>query len=186
MYTSRTIFAATLVVLIGSTADAADTLGGNDVPNLGQPIAPQDFQAWNISVFPDGTGLPDGSGTAVQGKAVYAEKCAVCHGDKGEGGLGPRLVGGQGSLPAPGRGIKTVGSFWPYATTLFDYVRRDMPWDHPKTLSNDEVYAVCAYVLSMNGIVGENDVLNKTSLPTVKMPNRDGFIDRYPNAPDSY
>jgi S-disulfanyl-L-cysteine oxidoreductase SoxD len=114
-----------------------------------------------------------------QGAVVYAQKCAVCHGDKGEGKINARLVGGQ--ITGDGPVVKTVGSYWPYATTLFDFVRRAMPWNQPKSLTNDEVYAVSAYVLRMNNIIGENDVMDAKTLPQVKMPNRDGFIPLFPN-----
>jgi cytochrome c len=145
---------------------------------FGQPIAAEDAAAWDISIASDGVGLPPGSGTPAQGAVVYAEKCAACHGQKGEGQPNDRLVGGQltGDQPA----VKTVGSYWPYATTLFDYTRRAMPWQQPKSLTNDEVYAVSAYILRLNGIIGENDVMNATTLPKVAMPNRDGFISLYP------
>jgi cytochrome c len=114
---------------------------------------------------------------------VYAAKCQACHGEKGAGQPNDRLVGGKGSL-APDKGpvVKTIGSYWPYATTLFDYVRRAMPWTAPKSLTNDEVYAVSAYLLNLNGIIAANDVMNAQTLPKVQMPNKDGFIPfpRYP------
>ena len=107
---------------------------------------------------------------------MYAAKCQACHGEKGAGRPNDRLVGGEGSL-APGKPpVKTVGSYWPYATTLFDYVRRAMPWQAPKSLTNDEVYAVSAYLLALNNVIGKDDVIDAQSLPKVKMPNRDGFI----------
>jgi S-disulfanyl-L-cysteine oxidoreductase SoxD len=145
-------------------------------PNLGKPISPEDLAAWDISIGPDGAGLPPGSGTAKQGEAVFTAKCQACHGAKGAGQPNDRLVGGQGSLPGDKPAIKTVGSFWPYATTLFDYVRRAMPYVESKSLSPDETYAVVAYVLNLNGVVGDTDVINAQTLPNVKMPNRDGFI----------
>lgn len=145
-------------------------------PQLGQPIAPQDIAPWDISVGPDGATLPPGSGTAPQGQAIYIAKCQSCHGVSGTGGPADVLVGGMGSLVSGKMPLKTVGSYWPYATTLFDYVRRTMPFFQPKSLSNDEVYAVSAYILNLNGIVGENDVVDARSLPKVKMPNRDGFV----------
>jgi cytochrome c len=145
-------------------------------PRLGQPISPADVAPWNISIGPDGAGLPPGRGTATQGESVYAAKCQSCHGDKGSGKPNDALVGGSGSL-APGKApVKTVGSYWPYATTLFDYVRRAMPFQAPKSLSTDEVYAVSAYILSLNGIIEPDEVLDAQSLPKVRMPNRDGFI----------
>jgi len=145
-------------------------------PNLGKPISPEDLAAWDISIGPDGAGLPPGSGTAKQGEAVFTAKCQACHGEKGAGRPNDRLVGGQGSLPGDKPPIKTVGSFWPYATTMFDYVRRAMPYNESKTLSSDEIYAVVAYVLNLNGVIGDTDVINAQTLPNVKMPNRDGFI----------
>jgi cytochrome c len=141
---------------------------------FGQPIAPADLAPWDISIAPDGAGLPSGRGTAAQGETVYLLKCQACHGEKGVSGANDALVGG--SL-APGKpAVKTVGSYWPYATTLFDYVRRAMPFPETKSLTDDEVYAVSAYILSLNGIVGTEEVLDAQSLPKVKMPNRDGFI----------
>jgi len=145
-------------------------------PNLGKPITPEDLAAWDISIGPDGAELPPGSGTAKQGEAVFTAKCQACHGAKGAGQPNDRLVGGQGSLPGDKPAIKTVGSFWPYATTLFDYVRRAMPYVESKSLSPDETYAVVAYILNLNGVVGDADVINAQTLPNVKMPNRDGFI----------
>jgi cytochrome c len=167
------VVAVALAAALGA-AHAADT------PDLGRPISPQEFAAWDISIAPDGAGLPPGSGTATQGAAVYAEKCAACHGEKGAGQPNDRLVGGIGTLAGDQAPVRTVGSFWPHATTLFDYVRRAMPWPQPQSLSNDEVYAVAAYILNLNGIIGETDVLDARTLPKVKMPNRDGFFSVYP------
>ncbi len=148
---------------------------------FGQPIAPADVAPWDISIGPDGVGLPPGRGTAAQGEAIYAAKCQGCHGAQAVGGPNDPLVGG--SL-APGKPpVKTVGNYWPYATTLFDYVRRAMPFQESKSLTNDEVYAVSAYILNLNGIVGANDMLDAQSLPKVKMPNRDGFIP-FPRKPN--
>ena len=144
-------------------------------PGLGRAATPEEISAWDISIGPDGAGLPPGRGTAAQGAAVFAEKCAACHGDKGAGKPNDQLVGGVGSL-AGDAPIKTVGSFWPYATTIFDYIRRAMPITASKTLTNDEVYALTAYLLQQNGIIGERDDIDAKSLPKVKMPNRDGFI----------
>lgn len=138
---------------------------------------PDEIRQRDYTVLPDGTGLPAGSGTAAKGRDVYKAKCAVCHNEKAEGKQGqyPQLVGGVGSL-ATSRPVKTVASYWPYATTLFDYIRRAMPYDQPRTLSNDEVYAVAAFLLSLDGIVKENDELNAKTLPQIRMPNRDGFV----------
>ena len=145
-------------------------------PQFGQPIAPADIAPWDISIGPDGAGLPPGKGTAVQGEAIYAAKCQACHGEKGTGKPNDQLVGGMGTLAPNQIPIKTVGSFWPYATTLFDYVRRAMPFQESQSLTSDELYAVSAYILHLNGIVAANDVLDAQSLPKVRMPNRDGFI----------
>ena len=153
---------------------AALSAAGPALAQFGQPIAPADLAPWDISIGPDGAGLPPGRGTAAQGETVYLLKCQACHGEKGVGGANDALAGG--SL-APGKpAVKTVGSYWPYATTLFDYVRRAMPFPETKSLTDDEVYAVSAYILSLNGIVAADAVLDAQSLPKVKMPNRDGFI----------
>jgi|SRR5262249_33731378 len=145
-------------------------------PQFGQPITSADIAPWDISIGPDGAGLPAGRGTAKQGETVYAAKCQACHGEKGAGRPNDVLVGGAGTIASDGPAVKTVGSYWPYATTLFDYIRRAMPWSETKSLSNDEVYAVSAYILHLNGVIGADDVLDAQSLPKLKMPNREGFI----------
>jgi cytochrome c len=145
-----------------------------DVPHFGQPISQADAAAWDISIGPDGVGLPPGSGTPAEGAVIYAQKCAACHGDKGEGKTNARLVGGQ--ITGDGPVVKTVGSYWPYATTLFDYIRRAMPLPESKTLKDDEVYSLAAYILAQNKIIGEDDVMDALTLPQVRMPNRDGFV----------
>lgn len=145
-------------------------------PNLGATPSAAMLAAMDMSIPPNGAGLPAGSGSVAQGKAVFDAKCQTCHGPKGEGKPADPLVGGIGSL-ASGKPMRTVGSYWPYATTLFDYTRRAMPSNAPQTLSNEEVYAVSAYVLFLNGIVPESAVMTAQTLPQVKMPNRDGFID---------
>jgi S-disulfanyl-L-cysteine oxidoreductase SoxD len=152
-------------------------------PQLGQPIAPADIAPWDISIGPDGAGLPPGRGTAAEGEAVYAAKCQACHGEKGAGRPNDALVGGIGSLAPDKAPVKTVGSYWPYAATLFDYIRRAMPFQESQSLTSDEIYAVSAYILNLNGIVATNDVLDAQSLPKVRMPNRDGFtpFPRNPN-----
>jgi S-disulfanyl-L-cysteine oxidoreductase SoxD len=170
-------FCTAIAVVLGlSAADAADG------PHFGQPISSADLAPWDISVGPDGVGLPPGSGTPAQGVVVYADHgCAACHGDNGTGGPGGPLVGG-GPLNATDRAPeKLIGNYWPYATTIFDFVRRAMPWQQPKTLTNDETYAVTAYILTLNKIIGENDVMDADTLPKVRMPNRDGFVSRYPD-----
>jgi hypothetical protein len=148
-------------------------------PNLGREVKPEEIAAWDISIPPDGSGLPSGSGTASEGGAVYFAKCAGCHGVKGMEGPADRLVGGIGTL-ATKKPVKTVGSYWPFATTLFDYIRRAMPYNAPRSLANDEVYALCAYLLFRNGIIDPEVRLDATTLPQVKMPNRDGFVSYWP------
>ena len=151
---------------------------------LGQTPTPAQVAGWNIDVLPDGTGLPPGHGSVGDGGRIFREKCASCHGDRGEAGDGlpvERLAGGQGTL-ATNHPVKTVGSYWPYATTLFDYIRRAMPLNAPQTLSNDEVYAVASYVLHLNGLLPADATLNQQSLPAIRMPNRDGFVPT-PNEP---
>jgi S-disulfanyl-L-cysteine oxidoreductase SoxD len=171
MSTSKIALAAAPILgLVLATAALAEG------PNLGKPISQEDVAAWDISIGPDGAGLPPGSGTVQQGEAVYATKCQACHGVKGAGQPNDRLVGGQGSLPGDQPPIKTVGSYWPYATTLFDYIRRAMPFYDSKSLASNEVYAVTAYLLNFNGVVSDTATLDAQTLPQVKMPNRDGFI----------
>jgi cytochrome c len=143
--------------------------------DFGRPATPDEIKLWDIDVRSDGKGLPDGSGSVAQGKQVFADNCAACHGDNGQGGIKDRLVGGQGTL-ASDMPIKTVGSFWPYATTLFDYIHRAMPYQAPGSLSNDDIYAVAAYILNLNGILPADAKLDRESLPKVRMPNRDGFL----------
>jgi cytochrome c len=141
---------------------------------VGRPPTADEARKWDISVGPDGSGLPEGSGTAVEGKQVYERRCQRCHGAGGVGGDEAPLAGGQGTLATP-KPVKTVGSYWPHATTLFDYIRRAMPYKQPGTLSDPQVYAVTAYVLHLNKIIGETEAINAKTLPAVKMPNREGF-----------
>jgi mono/diheme cytochrome c family protein len=147
-------------------------------PNLGKPIDPADIAAWDISIMPDGTGLPPGSGTAAQGAPVFKQKCAACHGENGEGGIAGQVVGGPPRASLDGG--KTIPNFWPYATTLFDFIRRAMPYTQPRSLTDQEVYALSAFLLARNKLIGENDTMNAETLPKVKMPNRDNFITRFP------
>ncbi|HZR73475.1 cytochrome c [Bradyrhizobium sp.] len=142
--------------------------------NLGRPVLSQELAGWNIDVRPDGAGLPYGKGSAKSGREIFANSCAMCHGEKGEGKPMDRLVGGFGTL-ATKAPIKTVGSYWPYTSTLFDYIRRAMPFNAPQSLSNDDVYAVVAYILFLNNIVPEDAVLDERTLPKIIMPNRNGF-----------
>jgi cytochrome c len=143
-------------------------------PSLGTPASPEDIAAMDVSIGPDGAGLPPGSGTPKQGADVYTTKCIACHGPEGNNGVNDRLVGGEGTLKSA-TPVKTIGSYWPYATTVFDYVRRAMPYPAPHSLTDSEAYAVTAYLLHLNGIIGPDDVMDATSLPKVKMPNRAGF-----------
>ncbi|REE19012.1 cytochrome c [Paraburkholderia sp. BL27I4N3] len=143
--------------------------------DIGTPLTAQDLAAWNIDIAPNGRGLPAGSGDVATGAHIFAAKCAACHGAQGQGGLGDQLIGGQGTLTSA-KPKRTVGSYWPYATTLFDYIRRAMPYTAPQSLSADEVYALSAYLLNQNGIVPANTRLDAASLPRVVMPNRDGFV----------
>ena len=164
-------------LLIGTALLVSATSGVRaDSPNLGRVVSPEEIAVWDISIAPDGANLPHGSGTPAQGEAVFRETCQRCHGERGAGKPNDPLVGGQGTLAGEGLPIKTVGSFWPYATTLFDYVRRAMPLTAPKSLTDDQVYAVCAYILSLNGIIGADDTMNAETLPAVRMPNRDRFV----------
>lgn len=151
-----------------------------DGPNLGVVVSPAEIAAWDISVGPDGAGLPSGSGNAAQGATVYREKCHACHGEKGAGQVADRLVGGFGTITGTKPAIKTIGSYWPYSTTLFDYVRRAMPLLQPQSLTNEQVYAVTAYLLNLNGVIGNREVMDARTLPRVKMPGRDRFFVAYP------
>jgi len=151
-------------------------------PNLGRLLTPDEIRKIDITVSPDGRGLPAGSGSVSAGTAVYAKSCQVCHGEKGAGKPQDQLTGGVGSL-ASGKPVKTAVSYWPAATTLFDYIRRAMPITSPQSLTNDEVYAVTAYILSIDGIVPSDAVLDAKTLPRVKMPNKDGFVSWWPKPP---
>jgi mono/diheme cytochrome c family protein len=168
MSTRKPLFVLVLTLAFGGTAIA-------ETPGLGKPITEADVGAWNIEALPDGSGLPPGSGTAMQGAPIYSQKCAMCH---GENGVNPPP--GYSPMIGPAKfdridTFKTV-PYYKYSTTLFDVIRRSMPYQMPKTLSNDEIYALSAYILSLNKIIGENEVMDAKSLPQVKMPNRDNFI----------
>lgn len=170
---SRRLIYASLAVaaclFLASVAASAQQFG------LGRTPTADEILRLDISIPPSGEGLPPGSGTAEQGKAIYEAQCARCHGATGTEGPEDVLVGGDGSLSTT-RPLKTVGSYWPYATTVWDYVNRAMPFDRPGTLRADDVYAAVAYVLHLNRIVAERDVLDATTLPQIQMPNREGFI----------
>lgn len=151
-------------------------------PAIGRPVSPDEIRKVDITVTPDGRGLPPGSGSVSAGATVYARACQSCHGEKGAGKPQDQLTGGLGTLASP-KPVKTPASYWPVATTLFDYVRRAMPITAPQSLTNDEVYAVTAYILSIDGIVPNDAVLDAKSLPRVKMPNKDGFVSWWPKPP---
>jgi S-disulfanyl-L-cysteine oxidoreductase SoxD len=176
----RELVWATLALVVGGCVSAGVAPSATESPNLGREATPAQIAGWDISVGPDGVGLPPGKGTPVTGAIVYEQKCQVCHGAKGAGQPNDRLVGGQGTLASKAP-VRTIGSYWPYATTVFDYVRRSMPYIQPQSLSDDEVYAVTAYLLSLNGIIGENDEMNAQALPKVRMPNQSNFIVVYPS-----
>ena len=166
-----------LFFLLGSAfalqACVSNTAQSHSNLQIGKPITEKQISAWNIDIASNGAGLPAGSGTAIQGKSIYQEKCASCHGNEGQGGLANKLVGGNLN---DAKAIKTLGSYWPYSTTIFDYVRRAMPYAAPKSLSDNEVYALSAFLLNANQIIGPEVVMNAQSLPLVQMPNRLGFI----------
>jgi len=149
-------------------------------PKLGKPIDPGDIAAWDISIQPDGTGLPPGRGTSANGAAIYAAKCAQCHGEHGRGGNSSALVT-DAPITDISASMKTIANYWPYATTLFDYIRRAMPWQAPKSLTDEEVYALTAYILAENKIIDQKETMTAQTLPKVRMPNRDGFILRFPD-----
>lgn len=173
------LVAAVLVITLGlgwqkglATAAEAHSITGY---GFGHAPSDRELQDWDIDVSPTGAGLPAGQGTVSQGATVFAGKCASCHGATGREGPMDRLVGGQGTL-ASREPIKTIGSYWPYATTLYDYIRRAMPFNAPQSLTNDEVYAVVAWLLYQNNIISTGTVLDAGTLPAVHMPNRNGFV----------
>ncbi|MGX4770314.1 c-type cytochrome [Bradyrhizobium guangdongense] len=159
------------VILCGSVSGAQ----AEGPYGIGRPATAAEIAGWNIDIGRDGRNLPGGRGSVSHGREVFAQQCASCHGDKGEGGVGDRLVGGQGTI-ATAKPIRTVGSYWPYAPTLFDYIRRAMPQNAPQSLSDEDVYAVSAFILNLNGVVGPDATLDADSLAAIKMPNRDGFV----------
>ena len=172
------MFTRSSLSVIGAALFVTGIALADDGPGLGEELTAEQLAAVDFTIMPDGDGLPEGSGNAVAGRDVYIRNCLACHGENGTGGVNDVLAGGHGSLTGP-RPQKTVGSFWPYATTVFDYVRRAMPFQTPGSLSSDEIYAVTAYLLFINDIVAEGAVMNAESLPKVKMPNRDNFVWGY-------
>lgn len=150
---------------------------------IGREATPAEIAGWNIDIDRDGNNLPPGSGSVSRGRVVFEQQCASCHGAKGEGGVGDRLVGGKGSLATP-KPVRTVGSYWPYAPTLFDYIRRAMPQNAPQSLSNQDVYAISAYILNLNGLLPADATLDARTLSAIEMPNRSMFVgDPRPDVP---
>lgn len=173
----------TLVLCSASLSGERSLVAQSPTYGVGRSPTAEELKAIDIEVTPDGKGLRPGSSTAAAGKEVYTRRCETCHGPTGTEGPQDVLAGGRGSL-ATSRPLKTVGSYWPYATTLWDYINRAMPFDHPGTMTTDEIYGVTAYVLYLNGIVKEQDVVSQTTLPRITMPNRDGFVvDPRPDIP---
>ena len=156
-------------------------------PNLGKPMSAADTAAWDIDIEPDGAGLPAGGGTAAQGAPIYDEQCSACHGPGGKGAT--ITTSGAPAAPpvvsdAKRNGIDdttlTIANYWPYATTLFDYIRRSMPWTSPRSLTDGQVYALTAYILAQNKLIDVKQTIDAQTLPKVQMPNRNGFIPRFP------
>jgi cytochrome c len=178
------MFSRSLFAVVGCVTVLAVAAADGRRYNIGHIATPEEIRAAGISVPPDGAGLPAGSGNAIEGRLVYQTNCAACHGTQGEGSAAyPALVGGRGTLKSD-EPVLTVGSYWPYATTVWDYINRAMPYTDAGNLTAKQVYSVTAYILFMNGIVSERDELNKVSLPKVRMPNRDGFTsDPRPDVP---
>lgn len=175
----RILFYGSLSVIIPAIISPVNVMAeAPQGPGLGQPASQQEISQWDIGVMPDGEGLPAGEGNAVDGKDVYEKYCISCHGPQGAGGSADQLAGAKMPLTSD-YPEQTIGSYWPYATTIFDMTRRSMPMDKPGTLSDDQVYAVTAYLLYINNIIGEDDEMNAKTLPAVKMPNRNGFINVY-------
>jgi cytochrome c len=166
---NRFLVAAAVLVVSGAAI-------AQEKAQFGRLAMPEEIASWDITVEPSGAGLPHGSGTSKQGEAVYAAKCQACHGERGAGGAALQLAGIKGTVGAKDTTVKTIGTFWPYATTVFDYVFTSMPYQETKSLTHDETYAVTAYLLHLNGIIGETDVIDAQTLPKVKMPNREHFI----------
>jgi mono/diheme cytochrome c family protein len=182
MFTPKIVFfTATLTLALGSSV----VLGAG--PNLGRPVSQADAAAWDIDIEPSGAGLPPGGGTSDQGAPIFAEQCSACHGDGGRGAA--TTTSGAPAAPPVVSDVKrngiddttlTIANYWPYATTLFDYIRRSMPWTSPRSLTDDQVYALTAYILAQNKLIDTKQVMNAQTLPKVEMPNRNGFIPRFP------
>jgi S-disulfanyl-L-cysteine oxidoreductase SoxD len=174
MFTAERFSFALPLAFFAGAALLAGAAFAADGPGLGKKVSEADLALWDISVGPDGKNLPPGSGTAAQGAAIFAQKCEACHGKGGTGGSNSTLIN------APGKSARTMALYVPNATTVFDFIRRAMPWPQPKSLTNEEAYALTAFILAGNKIIGENDAMNAETLPKVAMPNRNGFVSRYP------
>ena len=164
------IAAFAVLALVGTTRTQAQGAYG-----VGRVATPAEIAGWNIDIDRDGHNLPPGSGSVSHGREVFDQQCAACHGAKGEGGLGDQLVGGLGTI-ATSKPVRTVGSYWPYAPTLFDYIRRAMPQSAPQSLDDNDVYAVSAYILHLNGLLPTDATLDAKTLSAIKMPNRSMFV----------
>jgi len=175
---SSSVLKKPLILAMAAGLACSAALPADESPHLGQPLDEAAAAALDFTVLPNGDGLPAGAGTALEGEAVYRQHCIACHGEGGNGAVNEALVGGQGTL-ATQQPEKTVGSYWPYATTIFDYVRKAMPLPAPGTLSDDEIYALTAYILYLNDIIDEREAMTAKTLPGVKMPNRNGFVWAY-------
>ncbi len=190
------LFVALMAILSGTGILACQSLAQTSTHNLGRTPTDEEIRAWDISVGPEGQGLPPGKGTAKEGAPLYAQKCAMCHGPNGKDSpagaanlwpyqayMGPRpvrpLVGGKGTLASP-TPLRTIGSFWPIATPLWDYINRAMPPKGEGKFKPDELYALTAYVLYLNDIVKEDEVIDAKTLPQVQMPNHNGFVPPRP------
>jgi len=177
MYTHKLVAALAFALALSAGPAFAQNSG------LGKPLSETDITQWDIAVLPDGSNLPPGSGTPAKCAKIFAEKCSACHGEAGKGGVAPyypALVGGQ-PLTNGIDTVKTIANYYAYATTIFDYTRRAMPYSAPRSLTDEEVYSLTAYILSLNKLIGDDDVMDAKTLPRVKMPNRDNFIMPYPD-----
>lgn len=173
MFTRKPAAVAALALL------CAMSVAHGEGPNLGKRLTADEIAPWDINILPDGGGLPPGSGTPAQGARVFAQKCVACHGENGKGGISAALVGGE-PLTSISAAQKRIANYFPYSTTVFDFIRRAMPWQQPRSLTNDEVYALTAYIFALNKLIGEDDTMNAQTLYKVRMPNHDGFIVRFP------
>ena len=176
MFKPKTAALVLALVVAPAAARAADS------PYLGKPVTESDIKAWDITILPDGTNLPPGSGTAAEGAKLFDSKgCSLCHGAGAKGGIANMLIGSPSLVEHGIEANKTIANFWGQSSTLFDYIRRAMPWPTPHTLTDDEVYALCAYLLAGNKIIPEDEPMNAQTLPKVQMPNRNNFIIKFPD-----